>query len=92
MVAHTHAFTGNALAAHTHTDSGHTHSDPGYQVIRGSPSGTTSFQEWVSSHNTGTGYAAISSDSAGTPSGSNSTTTGVSWSPRYINMIICAKN
>jgi hypothetical protein len=89
MVAHTHTFTGNS---HSHgiTDPTHTHSDPGYQVIRGSPSGTTSFQEWVSSHNTGASATGITINSE-TATGSNSSTTGASWAPRYIDMIICAK-
>jgi hypothetical protein len=88
MVAHSHTFTGSALAAHTHTDAGHTHASGvsfnGFQVNpanAGAVGGTS-----------GIGYAAISSNSAGTPAGTNSTTTGVSWVPRYIDMIICAKN
>jgi hypothetical protein len=90
MVAHTHTFTGTP---HSHgiTDPTHTHSDPGYQVIRGSPAGTTSFQEWVSSHNTGASATGITINSE-TATGSNSSTTGASWAPRYIDMIICAKN
>lgn len=89
MVSHTHTFTGNALAAHTHTDSGHSHtwllgpSGSGAGGITGAGNTTT---------NTGTSYANISSVSAGTPSGTNSTTSGVGWTPRYIDMIICAKN
>ena len=89
MVAHTHTFTGTALAAHTHTDSGHTHVSMGYGGGSSIGVGTVDY------NNVGvteTGYASISSNSAGTPSGSNSTTTGASWSPRYIDMIICAKN
>ena len=89
MVAHSHTFTGSALAPHTHTDAGHTHSAPvtfnGFQVnfANSGAQGTGA---------TGIGYAVISSNSAGTPAGTNSTTTGVSWVPRYIDMIICAKN
>ena len=91
--SHTHIFTGTALAAHTHTDAGHVHSDPGHQVIRGSPGGTTSFQDWTGSHNTGTGHAVISSNSAGTPAGTNAVNaSAANWAPRYIDMIICAKN
>lgn len=89
MVAHTHTFTGTALAAHTHTDSGHTHSSPtsfnGFQVNYANGGA-------VGGGVTGIGYAVLSSNSAGTPTGSNSTTTGVSWLPKYIDMIICAKN
>ena len=86
MVAHTHTFTGNA---HTHTDSGHQHQS----LYLGSPSGPNS-PGWYGSSgtyggvNTGTGAANISTVTAG---GTNSTTTGVSWAPRYIDMIICAK-
>ena len=89
MVAHTHTFTGTALGNHTHTDSGHTHSmtcGGGLSVAAGG-----SYTLVASTSNTGTSYANISSNSAGTPAGSNSTTTGVSWVPRYIDMIICAK-
>ena len=91
MVAHTHIFTGSALAAHTHTDSGHSHTGhntPYYNNgIPGGGNNTTS-----TPGDTGVGYANLSSVSAGTPAGSNSTTTGVSWTPRYIDMIICSKN
>ena len=89
--SHTHTFTGNALAAHTHTDSGHTHSEiagigPGY----GQPAGGAASS---AASTTGIGYAAISSVSAGTPSGSISANGSASdWVPRYIDMIICAKN
>ena len=85
MVAHTHTFTGNP---HTHTDSGHQHTGhntPFYNS--GIPAGgnnTTS-----TPGDTGVSYAQISSTTA---TGTNSTTTGVSWTPRYIDMIICSKN
>ena len=92
MVAHTHTFTGSALAAHTHTDSGHLHNMG--RVCGGS--GGLQFNGGGGmadiSPNTTTSYANISSVSAGTPSGTNSATTGVSWTPRYIDMIICSKN
>jgi hypothetical protein len=93
MVAHTHTFTGSALAAHTHTDSGHSHGIPANAVSHGTPSGSTPL--WDSGNptgNTNVSTANLSSVSAGTAAGSNSTTTGVSWSPRYIDMIICSKN
>jgi hypothetical protein len=92
MVAHTHAFTGNALTAHSHTDSGHMHTDTGSAPSYNASSGPDSKQQWSGSHNTGVGYANISSVSAGTPSGSISSTAAVSWTPKYIDMIICAKN
>jgi hypothetical protein len=87
MVAHTHTFTGSALAAHTHTDSGHNHGNGGTNFTYAGGSNTQSSGGAVS-----TGYANISSVSAGTPAGTNSTTTGVSWTPKYIDMIICSKN
>jgi hypothetical protein len=92
MVAHTHTFTGSALAAHTHTDSGHLHVDTGSAPAFNATSGPDSKQQWTGTHNTQIGYANISSNSAGTPAGTNSTTSGVSWTPRYIDMIICSKN
>jgi len=93
--SHTHGFsTGGISANHVHNDAGHAHSDPGVQVIRGSPSGTTSFQEWVGSHSTGTGYASLGGVSADhTHSGSTDNgSSQTNWAPRYIDMIICAKN
>ena len=91
--SHTHTFTGDALPGHTHTDSGHSHSDPGVQVTRGSPAGTTSFQEWVGSHSTGSNSPlGLSTTSAGTPTGTNAINAGaVDWAPRYVDMIICSK-
>ena len=88
MVAHTHTFTGTA---HTHTDSGHSHSFGGGVPIgvAGSAfnmSGSPNSQAISGVQN---GFANISTVTA---TGSNSTTTGVSWEPRYIDMIICAKN
>ena len=90
MVAHTHTFTGSALAVHTHTDSGHTHTATMTTSQNGAGGGTNYLANGVTS--SGTGYANISSVSAGTPAGTNSTTTEVSWTPRYIDMIICSKN
>ena len=91
MVAHTHTFTGSALGTHTHTDSGHAHTVAYYTELGGGGAGRNTGLG-ASSYSTNTASAVISSNSAGTPAGSNSTTTGVSWSPRYIDMIICAKN
>jgi len=92
---HTHGFaTGGQSANHVHYDAGHDHSDPGVQVIRGSPGGTTSFQEWVGSHSTGLGYAnlgGISADHYHTGS-TDANSNQANWAPRYINMIICSKN
>jgi hypothetical protein len=114
LAAHTHTFAGNALAVHTHTDSGHRHSggvsaytNPAggggssaaggtsntgignailSSVSAGTPSGS------ISSTDAGTPSGSIGSTAAGTPSGSISSTAAVSWTPKYIDMIICAKN
>ena len=92
MVAHTHTFTGSALAAHNHSDAGHNHSiETRGTLTQGGPNATNAWFN-VSSTTTGVGYANIQAASAGTPAGTNSTTTGVSWTPRYIDMIICSKN
>lgn len=92
MVAHTHTFTGSALAAHTHSDAGHQHSiETRNTLTQGGPNATNAWFN-VNASATGVGYANIQASSAGTPAGSNSTTSGVSWTPRYIDMIICSKN
>ena len=92
MVAHTHTFTGNAMGTHSHSDAGHNHSiETRGTLTQGGPNATNAWFN-VSSTTTATGYANIQAASAGTPAGSNSTTTGVSWTPRYIDMIICSKN
>ena len=85
--AHTHTFTGTA---HTHTDSGHIHNNgmvySGYQAqvavgipVWGGAAGTT---------NTGSGTANISTTTAG---GTNANNTVVSWTPQYVDMMICNK-
>ena len=93
MVAHTHTFTG---AAHTHTDSGHSHT---LTASTGAAGGayvniTNGFTSYMPNSNQTS--SVISSESANisttTAGGSNSSTTGVSWTPRYIDMIICTKN
>ena len=95
MVAHTHTFTGNS---HTHTDSGHSHSPTrGNFAQQGSPTtwaqGNGASGAPVQFGNTDATTASSTANiSTVTATGSNSTTTGVSWSPRYIDMIICAKN
>ena len=92
--SHTHTFTGNALGNHTHTDSGHAHIV--YAVYSGGAEGGGGSPTPASSNfnqNTSTSSANISSNSAGTPSGSISANGSASdWTPRYIDMIICAKN
>jgi hypothetical protein len=92
--SHTHTFTGNALGNHTHTDSGHTHIV--YAIYSGGAEGGGGSPTPASSNfnqNTSTSSANISSNSAGTPSGSISANGSASdWTPRYIDMIICSKN
>ena len=92
--SHTHTFTGNALGNHTHTDSGHAHIV--YAVYSGGAEGGGGSPTPASSNfnqNTSTSSANISSNSAGTPSGSISANGSASdWTPRYIDMIICSKN
>jgi hypothetical protein len=91
--SHTHTFTGNALGTHTHSDSGHQHTvnalttgGGGYWAPGGSGQNNPA-------QGTSTGYANITSVSAGTPSGSISTNgSAANWAPRYIDMIICSKN
>ena len=90
--SHTHTFTGNALANHTHTDSGHQHSNGAIGVSFNGYQGNAANGR-IDIISTGVGYANISSVSAGTPSGSISANGSASdWTPRYIDMIICAKN
>ena len=89
--AHTHTFTGTA---HNHgiTDPGHTHVINANSYNNSTSTGgggqpcTYGLVGSINSAVTG-----ISINNA-TATGTNSTTTGVSWSPRYIDMIICAKN
>jgi hypothetical protein len=96
---HTHGFsTGGQSANHSHGigDPGHSHSDPGVQVIRGSPSGTTSFQEWNGTHSTAAAATGIytggtsndHSHSGSTDGGSSQT----NWTPRYLSNIMCYKS
>ena len=85
--AHTHTFTGTA---HTHTDSGHTH---GTGLVSASGFAAGGFNLWSTAQTfpgalTNTSYANISTVTAG---GTNSTNATVSWSPKYVDMIICNK-
>ena len=91
--SHTHVFTGSALGNHTHTDSGHNHSINSYaSLTQGGPNATPIWYS-TSATTTGTGYANIQGASGGTPAGTNAANASASdWSPRYIDMIICAKN
>ena len=90
--SHTHTFTGSALGNHTHSDAGHTHTaDQGYPGSTAANGG--GYMGQGNNRATGTGYANIQGASAGTPAGTNAANASASdWSPRYINMIICAKN
>ena len=91
--SHIHAFSGNEMGAHTHTDSGHSHT---YTTVSGSApqSGNSTWcYNSTGAATTGTSHANISSNSAGTPSGTIATNDNAStWTPRYIDMIICSKN
>jgi hypothetical protein len=96
VTSHTHTVTtGNESATHYHTatDSGHYHTsnDGIILVANGSVSGVAS-----SATQTGTSYAAITvSNNIGshTHSGTTATPAGAAnWTPRYIDMIICAKS
>ena len=91
--SHTHNFTGNALGAHTHTDSGHLHNIG--RVCGGSGGLQFSGGGGMAdiSPNTTTGYANISSVSAGTPSGTiDAGSSQTNWTPQYIDNILCAKS
>lgn len=91
--AHTHVFTGTPLGNHTHTDAGHSHSYTFKSVTGGTLAGGDPQSVGSTAYNTGTGYASISSNSAGTPAGTIATNAGsADWQPRYIDMIICTKN
>jgi hypothetical protein len=92
MVAHTHTFTG---VAHTHTDSGHTHSILTKSAVTGSaPNDPTYVGGTSPAYILGTTVPTASSNaviSTVTATGTNSTTTGVSWTPQYVDMMICNK-
>jgi hypothetical protein len=93
VTSHTHVFTGDPLAAHTHTDSGHTHTvngDNGGAGGGGGDSGraTTLLRTPI----TNAGFAVISSNSAGTPSGTNATNAGAAnWQPKYMDFCVGTK-
>lgn len=91
--AHTHGFsTGGASADHVHYDSGHAHSVNTNFV--GGAGLAAGFNYNIGGATSGTGYAALGgmtanhTHSGGTDNGSSQT----NWAPRYIDMIICAKN
>jgi hypothetical protein len=93
---HTHTFTtGTESATHTHTDSGHVHAEAGFTGNTAFGSNGYSFlQGGASGNNTGTGYAALGTETAththsGTTATNGSTT---NWTPQYANFIICTKN
>ena len=96
--AHTHGGTTNTENAyHTHVDSGHTHvvgtkqarpvtgSSALYNALDGGVAGTSYTQS--SSANLGTESALHAHDFT-----TGSQTNSGNWTPRYIDMIICAKN
>ena len=93
--SHTHGFsTGYVSADHVHYDSGHTHSFVWKSVTGGTTAGGDPNSIVNVTVSTGTGYAQIGGASAnhvhsgGTDNGSSQT----NWTPRYIDLIICAKN
>ena len=89
--SHTHVFTGSALGNHTHTDAGHTHTATMTSPQLGTGGGSNYLANGATS--SGTGFADIQGASGGTPAGTNAANASASdWSPRYIDMIICAKN
>jgi hypothetical protein len=91
--SHTHVFTGSALAAHTHTDSGHAHGGVMRNVSYTGANYVVSGTYYSTPGSTDVASAAISSNSAGTPAGTNAANAGAAnWAPRYIDMIICSKN
>ena len=97
--SHTHTFTtGTESASHTHgiTDPGHTH-----RVPKGTTIGTGEYLAPVSKVVTGNivSTASVTGISLGTESAlhthsgtSESNGSAANWTPRYIDMIICAKN
>ena len=97
---HTHTFTTGYMSAdHSHGigDPSHAHSDQGTRVVRGSPSGTTQFQDWdggthgTYAATTGIWTGGVSANHNHTGSTDSNSNQG-NWTPRYINMIICSKN
>lgn len=93
--SHTHNFTGNALAAHTHTDSGHNHaaSTNAWAPGGGAVSGNAYSFGSVASVTVTSSTANLSSNSAGTPSGTiDAGSSQTNWTPQYIDNILCAKS
>jgi hypothetical protein len=91
VTSHTHVFTGDPLAAHTHTDSGHTHT-----IIADIGAGGDGFvgasNQNRGNKTTASGNASISSNSAGTPSGTNAVPAGAAnWQPRYMDFCVGTK-
>jgi hypothetical protein len=67
VVSHTHT------ATTTSTDSGHSHSDNGAAGVFGTTSGPDSVQNFTGTHNTGTGFASITSTTTVASAGSSGT-------------------
>lgn len=88
--AHTHTFTGTA---HNHgiTDPGHSHSYTSYSTFLPQSGSSTPCWYSTAAATTGASVTSIGINNT-TATGTNSIVAAVSWSPRYINMIICAKN
>jgi hypothetical protein len=93
VASHTHTFTGNALGTHTHTDSGHTHPEYIMAVSNYAGNGATALSSWTTANSaTNSGYANLSSVSAGTPSGTNAANaSAANWQPRYMDFCVGTK-
>jgi hypothetical protein len=87
MPAHTHtfsgAFTGSALPTHSHLFD----TPIGAQSLSGGPSSCSNVVGILN----GTTQAVSAGTPAGSISGTNSTVAAVTWTPKYLNMIICNK-
>jgi hypothetical protein len=91
VTSHTHVFTGDVLAAHTHTDSGHTHT-LNVSAQLGGGGGGGDANSGASHPLTNTGFANLSSVSAGTPSGTNAVPVGAAnWQPKYMDFCVGTK-
>lgn len=91
VTSHTHVFTGDVLAAHTHTDSGHTHTIATTRNDLLGGGGNTAMTVGATLF-TASSSAVISSNSAGTPSGTNAVPAGaVNWQPKYMSFCVGTK-
>jgi hypothetical protein len=101
---HTHTFSGATGGMNTNQAHAHSVSDPGHNHQGGGGGGTPGgFGGWFSSANvtiplvvstasTGISINATNIDHLHGFSGTTNSNAGSDWAPRYIDMIICAKN